>query len=339
MAKSPEAELKEIEAGNFKPLYFLHGNEHYYPAVIAKKLTEKVIPEHEKGFNEFILFGKDLNVGSVLNNARRFPMMAEKQLVVIKDAEQIQDIGQKDAQGMLESYAKEPLQSTVLVLVFNKSMDERKGFVKAFAKNGVLVNSKKLYDNQVPDFVSSVIRDKGYKISPKASQLLFEHTGNNLESIVKEIDKMIINIPDGSEINGEIIEKFVGISKDYNVFELQKALVQKNFEKSFQIVNYFAANTKDHPIQPVILILYNFFSKVLLVHGAKGKNDINLASLLKVNPYFLKDYTAAANKYSVGKLFVIIHALREIDKNSKGIQAGTKVEADLYKELIFNILA
>lgn len=338
MAKSAIAELKEVSEGNLKPVYFLHGNEGYYPAAITKKIIEIAIPEHEKGFNEFILFGKDLNVGAVLNNARRFPMMAERQLVVIKDADLIQDIGQKEAQSMLEAYVKDPLPSTILVMLFNKSMDERKSFVKAFAEKGVLLNSRKLYDNQVPEFISQICHEKGYKISPKASQLLFEHTGNNLESIVKEIEKMAINLGDQAEINGDVIEKYVGISKDYNVFELQKALVQKDFGKSFQIVNYFGANPKDHPIQPVILILYNFFSKVLLVHGARGKNDINLASLLKVNPYFLKDYTVAAQKYSTGKLLLIIHTLREIDKNSKGIQGGTKVESDLYKELIYSIL-
>ena len=164
MANSPSQELASIKADGLKPLYFLHGADSYYPNAIAKKITEVAIPEHEKGFNEFILFGKDLTVGSVLNNARRFPMMAQRQLVVIKDAEQIQDIGTKDAQNMLANYAKEPLNSTILVMVFGKSMDVRKAFVKAFGEKGLLLTAKKLYDNQVPDFIMGICQEKGHKI-------------------------------------------------------------------------------------------------------------------------------------------------------------------------------
>ncbi|AWV96884.1 DNA polymerase III subunit delta [Arcticibacterium luteifluviistationis] len=338
MAKSLSQELAAISADNLNPLYFLHGAESYYPNAIAKKIAQLAIPEHEKGFNEFILFGKELTVGAVLNNARRFPMMAEKQLVLVKDAELIQDIGTKDAQNLLTSYANEPLKSTILVLVFGKAMDVRKAFVKAFDKNGVMINAKKLYDNQVPDFIMEICQEKKHKISPKAAQLLFEHIGNNLEAIVKEIEKMLINLPSEAEIDGNAIEKYVGISKDYNVFELQKALTIKDIRKSFQIVNYFAANTKDHPIQPVILILYNFFSKVLLVHGSKSNPGANLASLLKVNPYFVKDYTKASQNYPIGKLMNIISALRNADKHSKGIETGTKVPDDMYKDLINSIL-
>ena len=338
MAKSLSQILTDLKSDSLKPLYFLHGADSYYPNAIAKKISEIAIPEHEKGFNAFVLFGKELTVGAVLNNARRFPMMAEKQLVLIKDADQIQDIGQKDAQNMLANYAKEPLISTILVLVFSKAMDERKAFIKAFEGKGVLVNAKKLYDNQVPDFIMGICQQKKHKISPKASQLLFEHIGNNLEAIVKEIEKMLINLPEGAEIDANVIEKYVGISKDYNVFELQQSLINKDVKKSFQIVNYFAANTKDHPIQPVIMILFNFFSKVLIVHGSKNKTGINLAVELKVNPYFLKDYNKAAQNYPVWKLMEIVSKLRDTDKFSKGIQAGTKSADDLYKDLIAGIL-
>jgi DNA polymerase III subunit delta len=338
MAKSLAKILSDISPTNLAPLYFLHGSDSYYPNAIAKKISEIAIPEHEKGFNEFVLFGKELTVGTVLNNARRFPMMAERQLVLIKDADQIQDIGQKEAQALLVKYAKEPLSSTILVLVFGKAIDERKAYVKAFAEKGVLVNAKKLYDNQVPDFVMSICQQKKHKISPVACQLLFDHIGNNLEAIVKEIEKMLINLPEGAEIDANAIEKYVGISKDYNVFELQQSLINKDVKKSFQIVNYFAANTKGHPIQPVIMILFNFFSKVLIVHGSKGKPGVNLAVLLKVNPYFLKDYNKAAQNYPIWKLMDIVTKLRIADKNSKGIEAGTKSPDDLYKDLITGIL-
>jgi DNA polymerase-3 subunit delta len=336
MAKSAAALLEGITQENLKPVYFLHGDEIYYPNAIAKKIVDVAIPDHEKGFNEFILFGKDLTVGAVLNNARRFPMMAERQLVVVRDAEQIQDIGTKEAQAMLESYARNPLQTTILVLVFGKSMDERKSFVKSFSEKGELLNSKRLYDNQVPDFIMSICHSKERKISPKAAQLLFEHTGNNLESIVKEIEKIMINLSSDEEISAETIQEQVGISKDYNVFELQKAIIQKDAEKCFRIINYFAANTKDNPIQPVILILYNFFSKLLLFH-ANSKGD--LATLLKVNPYFVKDYTMASQRYPAGKVIQIISALRKSDQYSKGVDTGTKDDLDIYKELIYTILS
>jgi DNA polymerase-3 subunit delta len=338
MAKLLSQILADISPTNLAPLYFLHGADSYYPNAIAKKINEIAIPEHEKGFNEFVLFGKELTVGAVLNNARRFPMMAERQLVLIKDADQIQDIGQKEAQGLLVKYAKEPLSSTILVLVFGKAIDERKAYVKAFAENGILVNAKKLYDNQVPDFIMSICLQKKHTISPLACQLIFEHIGNNLEAIVKEIEKMLLNLPEGAEIDANAIEKYVGISKDYNVFELQQSLINKDIKKSFQIVNYFAANTKDHPIQPVIMILFNFFSKVLVVHGSKSKPGVNLAVILKVNPYFLKDYNKAAQNYPIWKLMDIIAKLRTADKNSKGIEAGTKSPDDLYKDLITGIL-
>ncbi|UBM59556.1 DNA polymerase III subunit delta [Marinilongibacter aquaticus] len=339
MAVSPNQILDKLSAESLQPLYFLHGTEPFYPNAIAKKITELAIPEHEKGFNEFILFGKDLSVGDILNTARRFPMMAQRQLVMVKDAEQIQDLNDKAAQGLLENYAKQPLDTTVLVLLFGKAMDERKGFVKAFGQKGVLLNAKKLYDNQVPDFILQYCLAKNRKISPKASLLLFEHLGNNLESIAKEVEKLLLNVPEGAEIDAHLIERFVGISKDFNVFELQKALVQKDARKSLQIVNYFAANPRTNPIQPVILILFNFFSKVLLVHGSQNSPDANLASLLKVNPYFVKDYTQAARAYPLGKAMQVIAVLRNLDKQSKGIDTGQKTDADLYKEMIFGILS
>lgn len=338
MAKNPAQELAEIQSEDLLPLYLLHGAESYYPNAIAKKIGEIAIPEHEKGFNEFIFFGKDLTVGDVLNNARRFPMMAERQLVIVKDAEQIQDLNTKDAQNLLSNYAKEPLKSTILVMIFGKSMDERLAYIKAFASNGLVLNAKKLYDNQVPDFIIGICHDKQHKISQKASQLLFEHTGNNLEAIVKEIDKMLINLTEGAEIDDNTIERYVGVSKDYNVFELQKSLIYKDAKKSFQIVHYFAANTKEHPIQPVIMMLFNFFSKVLLVHGSKNVSGVNLATTLKVNPYFVKDYTQAAQNYPIWKLMNIVNALRNADKYSKGVDAGTKSTEDLYKELISEVL-
>ncbi|SOE24020.1 DNA polymerase III, delta subunit [Spirosomataceae bacterium TFI 002] len=337
-AKTPQQVIQELGQNKIKPLYILHGDENFFLDQIGSTLLQNVIPEHEKGFNEVILYGKDISVGDLLNNARRFPMMAEKQLVYVREAHSILDINNKDSQSLLESYAKNPLASTVLVMHFGKSPDARKAWLKAASTNGEVVASKRIYDNQVPDFIASYCKAKGIQIAPKAIHLLFEQVGNNLEAISKEIDKIAINLKNGGQIDANIIEEFVGISKDFNVFELQKAITFKDRPKCFQIINYFASNTKDHPIQPVITMLFAYFTKVLLVHASPSKDDRSIASLLRVNPFFVKDYTSAARNYNIAKIMAIIHALRISDQNSKGVENGTKTEGDIYKELIFSIL-
>lgn len=338
-AKTHYQVLEDIKKKDFKSVYLLHGQENYFLDEIGNLMVETAIPEHEKGFNEVILYGKDVTIGDILNNSRRFPMMADRQLVYVREAHSIQDLKQKDSLDLLEKYALNPLESTILVLHFGKSPDARKAWVKAFAKKGEVVVTKKLYDNQVGDFISSYCKLKKLKITPKASQLLLEHVGNNLEAIAKEVDKIAINVASGGEVNDKIIEEYVGISKDYNVFELQKAITFKQSERCMQIVSYFAANTKDHPIQPVITMLYSYFTKVILVHASKSKDDRSLAAALKVNPYFVRDYVSAARNFGVAKLIQLIAALRIADKNAKGVDTGTKEESDIYKELIFSVLS
>ena len=330
--------LKSIKKDAIRALYFLHGEEPFHIEQIVDKIQKLAIPEHEKGFNEFVLFGKDLNVGALLNYARRFPMMAERQLIIVKDAQQIQGIDQKENQKLLEEYALQPLGSTILVLAFGNAQDERKAWVKAFGKSGALFNSKKLYDNQLPDFVTDYCHNKGVKISPKAIQLLVEHIGNDLKRMTSEIEKVVLNLNPGEGVDADLIQKYVGISKEYNVFELQKALIQRNVVKANQIIIYFANNPKDNPIQPVIIILYNFFSKVLLVHASGEKTDSGIASLLKVNSFFAKDYINAARNYSLPKLRSVIHSLKIADLKSKGVETGEETEGDILKRLVFEIL-
>jgi DNA polymerase-3 subunit delta len=338
MANKNQELIDNLKKENIKPAYLIHGTEPYFIDKLTQKIIDITIPDYEKSFNEVILYGKDLTTGDVIRYARQFPMMGDKQLVVIKEAHQIADIGNKENQTLLENYMASPQPSTVLVMSFGKAQDERKTWVKSFQKKGEIHNFKKMYDNEVPDFIIEYCKASNIKISPKAVQLLDEHIGNNLQTLIKEIDKILVNIKPGEAIDAGVIEEFVGISKDYNVFELQKALTDRNVFKSVQIAEYFGANSKDHPIQPTIIILYNFFSKILLFHGSKDKSDKALASSLGVNPYFLKDYKKAAHAYPVGQLIKIIHTLKTIDKKSKGIDAGSATESDLYKELIFDIL-
>ena len=330
--------LKSIKKGSIKPLYFLHGEEPFHIEQIADKIQNLAIPLHEKGFNEFVLFGKELTVGALLNYVRRFPMMAERQLVIVKDATQIQGIDLKENQKMLEDYATNPLSSTILVLCFGNAQDERKTWVKAFAKKGVLQNFKKFYDNQLPEFVASYCHGKGVKISMKAIQLLIEHIGNDLKRLTSEIDKVVLNVKLGDGIDADVIQKYVGISKEYNVFELQKALIQRDILKANQIIIYFGNSPKDNPIQPILIILYNFFSKVLLIQASNDKSESAVASLLKVNVFFAKDYLNASRNYSFQKLTHIIHFLKIADLKSKGVETGEENEVDILKKLIFEIL-
>lgn len=339
MANNYRNIIRSLQPEKLKPLYFLHGTEPYYIDSFADKILEMAIPEYEKGFNEYVLYGKDVNVGDVLNYARKFPMMAERQLVLVKEAHAITDLGQKDAQALMESYARNPLDSTLLVLCFGKAQDERKTWVKSFAAKGEIHNFKKMYDSEVPDFITELCREENVKISPKAVQLLSEHLGNNPQAISNEIDKIKINLKEGEGVDADIIERYVGVSKEFNVFELQKALIDKNVTKAFRIAHYFGNNAKDHPLTMNVIALYNFFSKVLLLHGLGPKPDAELARILGVNPYFLKDYRRAAQSYSLPQLRRAIHALRLADARSKGVDAGTATESDIYKELIYSFVS
>ncbi|RYU97243.1 DNA polymerase III subunit delta [Emticicia agri] len=330
--------LKSIKKDSIKPLYFLHGEEPFHIEQVIEKIQQLAIPTHEKGFNEFILFGKDLTAGALLNYARRFPMMAERQLIIVKDAQQIQGIDQKENQKLIEDYALQPLTSTILVLAFSNAQDERKSWVKAFGKNGVLFNSKKFYDNQLPEFLAGFCHSQGVKISMKAIQLLIEHIGNDLKRLTSELDKVVLNVKLGEGIDADTIQKFVGISKEYNVFELQKALIQRDVVKANQIIIYFGHNPKDNPIQPVLIILYNFFSKVILVHATNDKSEGAVASLLKVNSFFAKDYLNAARSYSLHKLTSVIHSLKIADMKAKGVESGEEKEGDILQQLVFEIL-
>lgn len=347
MNLTPEQALKEIRQKKIQPLYFIHGDEPYFIDSLTEALEKAVVPASEKSFNEFVLYGKDADVGTILNAARRFPFMAERQLVLVKEAHQSAELmkkdkadnkDKKDKTALLEEYAARPLSSTVLVLCFQENFDMRKSLPKTFEKNGVLVQCKKMYDNKLPEWVGEYARGRGVKISIKAIQMLVEYIGNDLKRLTSEIDKMLLNLAASEEITAAVVEKYVGISKEYNVFELQKALTQRDVVKANKIVNYLASNPKDNPLPPILIILYNFFSKVLVIHGTQDKSDGNLASVLGVNPFFVKDYQSAARQYSLGHVVKAIKALRHADNTSKGIETGSMDESAILKELVFNIL-
>lgn len=338
MPVTPAEILKEIGQKKFRPVYFVHGDEPFYIDAIADALEKKVLLEAEKSFNQFVLFGKDHDVGSVLNYARKYPFMAERQLVIVKEAQALAGLESKEKNVLLEQYATKPLPSTVLLICHQGNFDERKTLAKSFDRAGALVQSKKMYDNKLPDWVADYCHAKSTKISLKAIQMLVENIGNDLKRLSSEIEKVLINLKPNEEISAATVERFVGISKEYNVFEFQKALMQKDVFKANQIATFFAANPKDNPIMPILVILYGFFSKVLVAHGTSDKSERNLATVLGVNPYFVKDYLQTARNYPVNKVVDIIAALRQADGHAKGIDSGSQNDGDIVRQLVFRIL-
>jgi DNA polymerase-3 subunit delta len=326
--------LKSLKKKEYAPIYFLMGEESFFIDKITNYIIENALQESERDFNQSILYGKDTDIGSIVTTARRFPMMAERQLVVVREAQNIKNIDQ------LLSYIQNPLPSTILVINYKyKSLDKRKNFTKELAKNTVLFDSKKIYENQVPDWIKNYAQKQGYQIESKACFLLAEFLGNSLSKITNALDKLTINLTDTKKISPIDIEKNIGISKDFNNFELQNALGKKDVFKANQIINYFATNQKNNPMVVTIALLHSYFSKVLKYYFIKNKtNDKTLASTLQVNPYFVKDYKFAAKNYNPKKLVSIISLLREYDLKSKGFGDASTKHGDLLKELIFKIL-
>jgi DNA polymerase-3 subunit delta len=325
--------MNDLKNKIYKPIYLLMGEESYYIDKITDYIIEHVLTDAEKAFNQTIVYGMDTDALSVDNISRRYPMMASHQVVIVKEAQNLKDIDK------LVYYASSPLKSTLLVLNYKyKTLDKRKKVFKEITDHGLIFESKKLYENQVPDWISKYVKENGYSIEPVASLLLTEFLGNNLSKISNEIDKLIISLPKGSRINNSLIEENIGISKEFNNFELQNALVKKDIFKANQIINYFDKNQKENPIILTISSLFSFFRKVLIVHFLKDHDPKSIAASLQINPYFVKDYQLAAKRFNAQKTVAIISWLREYDMKSKGYDNVSTNPGDLLKELIFKIL-
>ena len=326
--------VTDIKKGNIKPIYFLMGEEAYYIDKISSYIEDTVLAEEEKGFNQMILYGRDVTIEDIVGNAKRYPMMAERQVVIVKEAQDLSRTIEK-----LVSYAENPQPTTVLVLNYKyKKLDKRKALYKSLKKVGVVYESKKLYENQVSDWIRRVLSSKGYTITPKAAQMLVEFLGTDLSKIDNELNKLQIILPKGSQITPDHIEENIGISKDFNNFELRKAIGERNVVKAHQIVNYFAENPKDNPMVVTVSLLFNFFSQLLHFHGLNDKSPRSVASALKVNPFFVNEYLVAAKNYPMKKVSAAISTLRDFDVKSKGVGANALPQRDLLKELIVRIL-
>ena len=323
--------ISSINNKDFHPIYFLMGEEPFYIDNISDYIVENVLQEEEKEFNQSVLYGKDLEVEQIISEAKQFPFGAKKRVIIVKEAQNIKNIEQ------LESYLNNPQPSTLLVICYKyKKIDKRKKFGKNLSKKALVFESKRLYDNEVPSWIVKYLSEEGYKIEEKASFMLAEFLGTQLSNISNELDKLMIIIKKEEKITANIVEKNIGISKDYNIFEFQQALGSKDILKANQIVNHFAANPKNHPLVVTLGMLFSFFQKLMAYHSIKDKN--NVAVELKVNPYFVNQYSSAAQNYSQSKLFDIFIYLKQYDLKSKGVNNTSTKDGELLKELVYKIL-
>ncbi len=334
MAVTYEEILSDLRKRIFKPVYFLAGDEPYYIDQVTEYIETKVLNDAEKAFNQVIIYGEETSVHAIIDAARRFPMMASHQVVIIREAQSLRKIED------LLFYVEKPLLSTILVFNYKyKTLDKRTKLHKLLDTQCVYFESMRLRDYQVPPWIERYLMVKGIKINPDASSMLTEFLGTDLHKIVNELDKLLITLPEGKPlITSALIEKNIGISKDYNNFELQKAIGDKNILKANMIVHYFANNPKDNPLTLTIASIFGLFTKILTYHYLTDKSRNNVAAVLKTNPFFVKDYETASVKYNISKTVRIIALLRTYDMKSKGFGDVSTEPGDLLKELVYKIL-
>tara|TARA_B110000211_G_scaffold161820_1_gene182998 strand:+ start:454 stop:1452 length:999 start_codon:yes stop_codon:yes gene_type:complete len=324
--------LADLKSKKYSPVYFLAGEETYYIDLLSDYIEANVLGEAEKGFNQTVMYGRDVEIGSLISAAKQFPMMSENTVIIVKEAQDLKKIEE------LKSYVDQPLSSTVLVLCYRgKKIDKRKALYKSIQKNGLYFESNKLYENKIPEWIKGYLRIKDYSIGNKASAMLTEFLGTDLSKIAGELNKLCILAPKGSEINAKLVEENIGISKDYNNFELQNAVMNKDVLKANRIIKYFESNPRNNPIVVTLSVLYTLFSKVLVFHSLKDKNPQAVAKSLGVNPYFVKDYQKAAQAYNLKYAVRALDLLREADMKSKGYNNPSTSQADLLKELIYKL--
>jgi DNA polymerase-3 subunit delta len=328
--------IKDLKSGDFKPVYLLTGDEPYFINKITDYVLEHAIAEEHKSFNQVVLYGQDVNTDQIIENAKRFPMMTEKQLVLIKEAKSVKNLHE------LVKYTNSPLSSTILVIdLHDGKVDKRskngKAFIESVKKNGVFFEAKKIYENQVPDWIQKYATSKGIQIDQKSSILLTEFLGNDLVKISNELDKLAILSTKDPIITPEIIERNIGISKDFNNFELQKAVLQRDVRKAFLIANYFKQNPRKNPLLVTVATLYGYFSKLLGIHLLTNKSKDNIISKLKIPPFFYNDYEMGKRNYSVKEVVQIIEYLQEYDLKSKGVNNISTEDGELLRELLCKI--
>lgn len=328
--------ISDIKNKKLLPVYLLHGEEPYYIDQISDYIEEHVLEEAQKGFDQTILYGKDTDFVTIVNAAKRYPMLGSHQVIIVKEA---QNLKWKGDDGLLLAYLENPMKSTVLVLAHKYGkFDKRKKIYKVAEKAGVVLESTKLYDDKVAPWIASFVKSRGWEIHPQASAMMAEYLGNDLSKVVNELEKLMLNVPKEREISTQDIERNIGISKDFNVFELNTALAKRDAAKAFQIVSYFAANPRSNPVQVILGAMAGYFTKILKYHYLPDRSPQVAAKELGVHPFFIREYEIAARSYNRRKTFDIIAYLSEYDLKSKGLNAVNIEQGDLLKELVYKIL-
>ncbi len=326
--------INEWKKKSFKPVYWLEGEEEFFIDKVIDYAEKNILSESEASFNLSVFYGKDANWADIINACKRYPMFAERQVVLLKEAQQMRDVEK------LESYIDNPLASTILVVSYkDKKLDARKKFAKLVKEKGVLVTTKKMYEKELPQWTQDLLQSKGLTITPKGMALLVDHIGNDLTRIENEIDKLSVNLGSRTSISEDDIEKYIGVSKDFNVFELQSALASKDLSRCIRIIQYFEANPKAAPIQMILPSLYNFFSKVFMVYGAGSNDERAIATAIGVNPFFVKDYLQAARLYTypgVEKALLLLHTY---NLKSVGVGSANTEDSSLLKEMAVKIMS
>ena len=331
--------LSQLQQKQYAPVYFLQGEEPYYIDLITNYVEKNVLSAAEKGFNLTVVYGKEGTMPAVLSHARRFPMGSERQVVLVKEAQELQDLKREEGRKLLESYLQSPQPATLLVFAHkHKVLDARRSLSKVLAQHAILVHSKKVYDNQVGAWITAYIREKGLSITEKATWMLQEYIGNDLARLANELNKIGLNVEKNTEIDDVMVQTYVGISRKFNAFELQKALAQKDVKKAQQIVLHFTTSPKNNPAIPLVALLFSFFSKLLRLHHAKDKSDAALAKALQISPYFVQEYLPAAKHYPLPKVIENIHHLHQADLQLKGVGYPAMPEGEVLRELAFKLM-
>ena len=325
--------ITDIANGKIAPVYFLMGDESYYIDMISDYIESSVLTEDERSFNQTVFYGRDSNVDDIVSTCRRFPMMADRQVVLLKEAQDLKELDN------FTSYIENPMTSTVLVICYkNGKLDARKKISKVLAKKSVVLESKKLYDNMIPTWIKKEVARRQYQIDQKSVDILAEFLGTSLTKINNELNKLEIILPKGSAITPEIIEENIGFSKDFNNFEFRNAIAYKDKKKAYFIAQYFSENPKANPLIVTTSQTFQFFSVLLQYHALKDKSSKSVNSALRLNSFQVKEYEAAAKHYPMKKVSNIVAAVRELDVRSKGVGASLP-HSDLLKEVLIKIFA
>jgi DNA polymerase-3 subunit delta len=327
--------INNIKSNKIAPVYLLAGEEPYYVDMVSDYIEKNILDESEKAFNLDIFYGLEVDPDKVISVCKEFPMMADRRVVIIKEAHKVRDLE------LFDDYILNPSPTTILIIAKkSKSFDQRrKVYNPKSNKNIEVLNAKSVPDYKLADWIKNYTTSQGYSIDYQNAQLMSEHLGSDLSKVVKELEKLFISVKKGDTISSADIEQNIGISKDFNVFELQKAIGFKNYKKAFQIMIYFSENPKAHPIQMTTASLNTYFTKLMLYYYSSDRSDAGLAKVMGVSPYFLKEYRTAAQNYPAKKVVNIIKLLREYDLKSKGFEAGSSGQNDWHKELLFKIMS